>query len=525
MATLGSRISEALAARGVTHVFGIPGVHNQELYRGLEDSGITHVLARHEEGAGFMADGYARATGRPGVAYVITGPGLLNALTPLGQSYSDSVPVLCIASCLNPGDLGAARGRLHEMRDQEAAAEAVCAWSRTALDADAAYRLIDRAFVEASAGRGRPVAIHVPIKVLGAEAPAAPRPAPLPSPPGPDAAAVAEVAERLRRAERPLFIFGGGTRDADVWRAVVAASGAASLCTYAGRGVIDTAAPLHLGPFCARPGSADVIGRADLVIAVGTELSETDFWRDAPGITGDLVRIDIDPVSLAGHPAAIALLADSGATGRALQKALADGVSETLWRAAEIADLRARWRGEVAAERPGLLPMIEALQAALPEDAVVYSDMTQIAYAAKEVWDLPRPGLWHHPTGFGTLGYALPAAIGGAMGGARAVALAGDYGVQYTIQELATAVELGLPLPILLWDNGKLGEIEDSMRRAQIAPNAVWQRNPDFLKLAEAYGAHAVEPAALADIGPAVAAAFSADRPTLIRLTPALTES
>ena len=125
---LGAQISHMLKSRGVEVIFGIPGVHNQEMYRGIEEAGLTHVLARHEQGAGFMADGYARATGKPGVAYVITGPGLCNVMTPMGQAYSDSVPVLALASCLD--ETVARRGQLHQMRDQRAAAQPRLACAR-----------------------------------------------------------------------------------------------------------------------------------------------------------------------------------------------------------------------------------------------------------------------------------------------------------------------------------------------------------------------------------------------------------
>ena len=140
---LGAQVSHMLKDRGVEVIFGIPGVHNQEMYRGIEEAGLTHVLARHEQGAGFMADGYARATGKPGVAYVITGPGLCNIMTPMGQAYSDSVPMLVLSSCLD--ETAAKRGQLHQMKDQEGAAAAVCDWSETARTAEAAYALIDRA--------------------------------------------------------------------------------------------------------------------------------------------------------------------------------------------------------------------------------------------------------------------------------------------------------------------------------------------------------------------------------------------
>ena len=150
---LGAQISHMLKSRGVDTIFGIPGVHNQEMYRGIEEAGITHVLARHEQGAGFMADGYARASGKPGVAYIITGPGLCNIMTPLGQAYSDSVPVLAISSCLD--ETARRRGQLHQMLDQEAAGACVCEWSLEARDADSAYVLIDRALEIARGGSGR----------------------------------------------------------------------------------------------------------------------------------------------------------------------------------------------------------------------------------------------------------------------------------------------------------------------------------------------------------------------------------
>ncbi|MEO1797931.1 MAG: thiamine pyrophosphate-dependent enzyme, partial [Pseudomonadota bacterium] len=205
----------------------------------------------------------------------------------------------------------------------------------------------------------------------------------------------------------------------------------------------------------------------------------------------------------------------------ALSAALQDE-PRSRWRARDVAAHRTRWRAEVEAERPGILPVADALRACLPEGTMIYSDMTQFAYSSKEVWDMDRPGHWHHPTGFGTLGYALPAAIGGAVAreGKPTLAIAGDYGFQYTLQELGTAVELGLPLPIFLWDNGKLKEIEDSMVAAQIPPNAVVAQNPDFVALARAYGAYGVAPKTLSEMQEVTRAAFAADAPTLIYVTP-----
>ena len=519
---LGAQISHMLKSRGVDTIFGIPGVHNQEMYRGIEEAGIRHILARHEQGAGFMADGYARASGRPGVAYVITGPGLCNAMTPMGQAYSDSVSVLVLSSCLN--ETAATRGQLHQMLDQEIAAGTVCDWSETAQTPEAAYALIDRALTEFQTQRPRSKHLQVPIPLLEGEAAPAPAAGPIVSI-GKNAQLPAHVAPMIRSAKRPLFILGGGAVHAsDEARAALTTLQAASFVTYAGRGIISASDPLHYGAFLPRPDSADVAASADLVVIVGSELAEVDLWRTDLGHTCPVLRVDIDAEVLAQMPGSEALLMDSLGFFEQLNAALDGHRAKAAWSPAPVKQARARWRAEADAERPGIAPICDALRAVMPEDAMIFSDMTQFAYTGKEVWDMERPGHWHHPFGFGTLGYALPAGIGGAVArpGLPTAVIAGDYGFQYTVQELGTAVELGQPLPIFLWDNEKLKEIEDSMVRAQIAPNAVIAHNPDFVALAKAYGAYACAPQTLEELQRETLKAFAADGPTLIYMTPAL---
>ena len=514
---LGAQISHMLKDRGVEVIFGIPGVHNQEMYRGIEEAGLTHILARHEQGAGFMADGYARATDRPGVCYVITGPGLCNIMTPMGQAYSDSVPMLVISSCLD--ETAATRGQLHQMKDQRAAAGTVCDWSEEARSATAAYALIDRALMEFACNRARPKHLQVAIAALEAPAPNAPLAGFEPTGPAAHVSDCSDLADALRTAERPLFILGGGVAfDATE---MMQDLGAAVFTSFAGRGCVAPDYGLGFGAMLARPESAEVIASADLLVVAGCALAEVDLWRASLGeALPNMVRIDVDPEVLAdGYRAEWTILGDIADVFEKLtlsQIPPASGWSKD----AGLAH-RKRWRAQVEAERPGILPVADALRACLPEGTMIYSDMTQFAYAANEVWEMDRPGHWHHPTGFGTLGYATPAAIGGQIGrpGLPTMAIIGDYGFQYTMQELSVAVELGLPIPFFLWDNGKLGEIEDSMVRAQIAPNAVHQRNPDFVKLAEAFGAYSAKPASLPDMQKAVRAAFDADGPTLIHVS------
>jgi len=276
------------------------------------------------------------------------------------------------------------------------------------------------------------------------------------------------------------------------------------------------------------PGSAEVIGSADLVVAIGTELAEVDLWRAHLGHRAPLVRVDIDPEVLADEQrATVKLLADAETVGRALWDATQEAKPATGWTEDEVAQARARWRTEVEAERPGIAPFTDALRAALAPEVMIYSDMTQFGYVAKEIWPMDYPGHWHHPFGFGTLGYALPAGIGGAIarggiggGGKPTLVIAGDYGLQYTLPELGVAVELGLSLPIIVWDNHKLKEIEESMQRAQIAPNAVQARNPDFCDLARAYGANAARVSTPEALAGTVQDAFAAQGPTVIHVTP-----
>ena len=520
MTSIGERLVQELASRGVEVVFGIPGMHTVELYRGLAASPIRHVTARHEQGAGFMADGYARATGRAGVAFVITGPGLCNIMTALGQAYSDSVPLLVFSSCLD--DIETRKGQLHQMKDQLAAAATVCDWSELAQSDAQVYRLMDQAFAEFAQQRPRPKHIQIPITSLAAAAQAAPAAQPLPRAPAPVAGDIAKAAEMLRLAKKPLVILGGGARAVSVMP-LLQQLDAASFTTYAGRGVVDRAYPLHFGSLLARSGAKSVLGSADLVLVIGSELSEGDLWRAELGHKAPLIRVDLDPEVLTdSHQAELAIPMRAEAFVPALLSQLQGHKAQTVWRAQEIQTQRRAWQRQVDLERPGILPICRALQAALPQDAMIFSDMTQFAYLAKEIWPMSKPGHWHHPTGFGTLGYALPAAIGGAIGrpGLPRAAIIGDYGFQYSLPELGVAAELGLSLPIILWDNTKLQEIEDSMISAQIAPQAVQALNPNFSTLAEAYGCAACKPSLLADLPRIIEAAFCAGRPTLIHLTP-----
>ena len=515
----GEALVGLLEAYGVDTIFGIPGVHNVEMYRALPRSGIKHVLVRHEQGAGFMADGYARATGKPGVCFTITGPGLTNILTPMGQAWSDSSPILVFSSALDIADSAQGRGRLHEMRSQIGAAESVTPFARRVLTPADMRDAVAEAFALFASARPRPFYIELPLDLLKMPAGEGWQARALPRRPHAHEDEIAAAADLLNAAQRPVMILGGGARGASVSALAVAeALGALVLTTTAGKGIISEGHPQSAGYRLASDAAKSLLAESDLVLAVGTELSETDFWGPAK-LPANLIRIDLDPANLARpHAAALAILGDADATLTAIAAKLTRRAENF---GAKMAT-RIRATDESDSLRDILHSVLTVIRANLPDDAVIVSDMTQIAYAANVIFPMSQGARWIHPVGFGTLGFGLPAAIGAKFGlGKTPVAVfTGDYGFQYTANEVGTAAEHNLPVIIFLWNNDALGQIRDDMVQKAIQPNAVNLINPDFIALAKSYGIEAERPASLKALATTIAAALKAEGPTLIEMTP-----
>jgi 5-guanidino-2-oxopentanoate decarboxylase len=512
--SIGEALVYLLEDYGVDTIFGIPGVHNVEMYRALPRSRIRHILPRHEQGAGFMADGYARATGRPGVCFTITGPGLTNILTPLGQAWSDSSNVLVISTALDIVDSAQGRGRLHEMVGQLEAARGVTSHAMRAHTGADVEDAIARAFSGFAARRPRPAYLEIPLDVLAAPAVGLWDPQTLPQRPSAPISQINEAARMLKHAEEPFIILGGGALHAGRFAIDIAeALGAPIITTVAGKGAVPAEHPHVWGACLSQPAVQQALQDSDCILAVGTELSETDIWNTSFRITAPMIRIDLDPDVLARpHQAELAMVGDAEDALLSIAMSLT-GKKPLHAKAPAVPDEPLRQM---------LGQVLQVTRAALPPETVIASDMTQIAYAANILFPVSHPRRWLHPVGFGTLGFALPAAIGAKFGvGDKPVAvLVGDYGLQFTINELGTAVEHKLALPILLWNNDALGQIRDDMVRKGIQANAVTLRNPDFQALAKAYGARAEKPATLATLAKAIAAALEADGPTLIEMTP-----
>ncbi len=496
MTSCGEALLQLLAAYDVDTVFGIPGVHTIELYRGLDATDIRHVSPRHEQGAGFMADGYARVSGKPGVCFVITGPGMTNIATAMGQALADSIPMLVISSVNRREQLGLGEGRLHELPDQRGMLAGVSRFSHTLMRPEELPQVLARAFGLFQSERPGPVHIEIPLDVLAADATHLDTQAwRLPTPPAPDPEAINELVEALRIAEAPLLLVGGGAIHAvQEIRLLAEMLQIPVVTTVNAKGILGDNHPLATGGSASCPAVREAIGQADLVIAVGTELAETDYdfyFKGPVEINGKLARIDIDPRQLSRNlPADLAITADAALAIQAVNQGLgkfARPMGNGVLRAMRV-------RQRVAVERDAqYAAFFNTLTSALPE-AIIVGDSTQPTYHA---WLYHEPRAvrryFHSASGFGSLGYSIPAAIGASVAkpGRQVIALIGDGGAQFTLGELASAVDAGVNTIFLVWNNEGYGEIKRFMRDDGAAEIGVDIHTPDFLALAAAMGLHA----------------------------------
>ena len=532
MATCGEVLVKLLEAYGVEQVFGIPGVHTVELYRGLAGSSINHVTPRHEQGAGFMADGYARTSGKPGVCFIITGPGMTNITTAMGQAYGDSIPMLVISSVQSRSQLGGGRGKLHELPNQSAMVAGVAAFSHTLLSAAELPAVLARAFAVFQAGRPRPVHIEIPLDVLveNADALLASQPVSI-ARAGAAPAAIEQMGQRLAQAKRPLILAGGGAIDAaPALQQLAERLGAPVALTINAKGMLPAAHPLLIGSTQSLVATRALVAEADVVLAIGTELAETDYDITFAGgfeIPGVLLRIDIDPdQTVRNYAPALALVADARVAAEALLAELgALPACGAEWGAARVSRLQAQLASDWDAPTRAQTHFLQTLFDVLP-DAVCVGDSTQPVYTGNLTFNPDQPRRWFNSsTGYGTLGYALPAAVGawlgrrsGGQAGGPVLCLIGDGGLQFTLSELASAVEARTPIILLLWNNQGYGEIKKYMLNRAIEPVGVDIYTPDFIGVAKAMGCAALAVESEGQLRAALASAADRQGPTLIEI-------
>ncbi|MHB1835155.1 MAG: 5-guanidino-2-oxopentanoate decarboxylase [Solirubrobacteraceae bacterium] len=519
MPSCGEAVVDLLERMGVTTVFGIPGVHTLEIYRGLGASSLHHVAARHEQGAAFMADGWARVRGEPGVCVLIGGPGLTNAITPIAQAYHDSIPMLVIS-----GAVPAAQrhlGEIHDLPDQQGLMATVTAFSHTVTDPAQLPEVFSRAAEVFASRRPRPVHIGLPADVLRLPAACGAAITPPPARPRPSESDVQRAAKLLGAARRPLLLLGGGARDAGSEALALARRLAAPIgLTINGRGTVADDEPLCLGSALSFPPISDLLRAADATVLVGAQLSDLELWGlseplELPG----LVRIDIDAEQLDRRwPPEVTLHGDAAATLAALHDALPDAATDdrlhdTMARVAEA-------RRELAppAEIDRFRPLLEVLDRVLPLDRIIAGDSTQPVYAANHLLGMATPRSWLMPIGYGCLGCALPMAIGAKLAAPQrpVVALAGDGGFMFTVAELATLRDLAIPLVVIVYNNRGYGEIRDAMAHAGIGRLGTDGVAHDIVAIARGFGIRAQRSDSVARLEELLDGALASGAATLI---------
>lgn len=495
-------MADAIARRlvdwGVDTVFGIPGTHNLELFRALDAAGVALISAHHEQGLGYAADGYSRVTGRPAVVVTTTGPGLTNVMTALATALAASVPVLVIAPGI-PGrsgtgpSTGAGEGWLHDLPSQLGLMAQLVRSARAESGVEA-VRFIDEIVHSWETERPAPAYLEVPFDrfatpVAEAQPPLRPVGDRSTTPVEDD---IARAADFLAGAVSPLIIAGRGATNpaaAQALRLIAEQLHSPVMTTANAKGVIDENHELSLGVSLRVAAGHELIERADALLVVGTDLGSSEFWGPFPGDGERMVRVDVDPRAVSTNAAPrFALLGRSEHVLPRLAASIgarSHSVASGEW----VASARETVAADLARDGQVYRTFHEHLQQlTASRDIAVTGDSSQATYfGTATYWRAPGPNRFLYPAGYGTLGYAVPAAIGAALTGQveRVVAITGEGGVLFSIQELATVAEYRLPIVIVVFTNGGYQEIREGMEAAGIAPLGTSFPAPDFAALAK----------------------------------------
>lgn len=515
----GHVVVECLEALGAETAFGLPGIHALAIWDGLRESRLRYLGFRTELNAGFAADGYARASGKPAPLLLSTGPGALNSLTALMEAASAHVPVVAIASQIPSELIGRGRGYLHELRDQRASFAPLVKWTGRAERAADLPDLLAEAWRQALTPPSGPVFVEIPVDVLTGEAGVEPVDELDWETAASTVPGVEEAVRVIAAAERPVLWAGGGVSRSGAWPELAALAErvqAPVATSYMGKGTFPEDHPLAAGSAADEAAFKELVEGADVLVCIGTELGAetTGQYSLSPG--GQIVQIDAAAERIGSTYPALGLVGDAKAVlGAILERLPArepDGQAERA--ATEVRDRIGRGLDEQGRElERGLL---ETIREALPRDAVHAWDMTILAYWAGAHFPALSPRRFLYPLGSGTLGYAWPAALGAkaALPDAPVLAVAGDGGFLYNVAELASARQNHLGATLLLVDDGGYGILREYQRDSFGETFAVDLVQPEFVELAEAFGVPVRSTApetlgedlawALAEEGPAV---------------------
>jgi acetolactate synthase I/II/III large subunit len=529
--TGGMAIVEALIANGVDTLFGLPGAQLYALFDALQQrrGQIRTVGARHEQGCGYMAFGYARSTGRPGVYAVVPGPGLLNTAAALATALGCGTPVLCITGQVPAAFIGRGRGHLHELPDQLATLKSLVKWvARIERPADAPD-IINAAFAQMLSGRPGPVAVEMAWDSMGSSGLVAPpTPAHIPPPPPPAAAQVEAAAKLLLTSMRPMIMTGSGAQHASAAVGELAeALGAPVAAFRGGRGVLAEDHVLAVSSYAA----FRLWPHVDALIGIGTRL-ELPYMRwtgmmtlvDRPAAPPHLLRIDIDPAEMRRLVPHAGIIADAEAGTRALLAALKRleprpfGAAEA-W-AERVVSAKILARTEIEKVQPQLA-YLDLIRELLPRDGFFVGELSQVGFTSYFGFPVFAPRSYVSEGYQGTLGFGFPTALGVKIANPDRVVISvtGDGGFMFAVQELATAVQEQVGLITLLFNNGAYGNVlRDQRTNFGNRINGALLDNPDFGLLAKSFGVEAYRVASPQELRPVLRQALGTHVPVLIEV-------
>lgn len=517
--TGGDTLVDALAAQGVSTVFGIPGVQLDAAADSLHKSSdrISFICARNEQATTYMADGYARSTGDVGVAMVVPGPGVLNALAGMATGYSANSPILLLAGQIDSDAIGRGLGALHEIPDQTGILRSLTKWTGTARRAEDLPGLINEAFTQLRSGRPRPVALELPPDVLAAAGPTLIPDRVAAAPTAPTALEIDQAAALLSKATKPLIYVGGGALAADASEALVDLAErleAPVLVSENGRGAIDARHRLAFDALALRAMRED----ADVVLAVGTRFMTTFGTQlevgNAKTILLNSEEADLGaprkPTATVHADARLGLEALARSVGRPARSSRAD----------EFTRIR-RWLSQQFEDIAPQREYLEVIRRALPDDGVFVSEFTQIGYAASACFPTYHPRTYIGPGYQGTLGYGFATGLGAkAADPSRAVvSVTGDGGFSWTMQELSTAKRYGVGLVTVLFNDGYFGNVRRIQKNRYGARYIASDlTNPDYQALASAFGIAAYKVHTPGKLEWVLRDALTANEPALIEV-------
>lgn len=522
--TGGQALAASLKAEGIDHIFGIVGTHNCPLFDGIHSVDGMHVVTvRHEQGASLMAAGYARASGKIAACFVVPGPGLTNALTGMGMAYSESAPMFVFGGQNAYNQLEREGGHFHELARSVDVAATVSGYATRVATPGDIPRVVREAMRAMRCQRPRPAYIEVPLDVQNGSDNIALPPAENYARPAGDPAAIARAVEVLKGARRPFIFAGGGVASAEGSAAlarVAEALGAPVVTSMFARGVISDRHPLALGDGWGRLNLyEELLAEADVALVVGSRIDVVSDVNTGARFPSKIVQIDLDPLVVGQRrPVTAGVVGDAALVLEAIAAQLPDSRGGECW--FPVADFLARKRAWLADHTGPVMPLVEDLRAALPDDAIVVDDLTLVGYWMPVLFPTYHPRTLIHPGTFGTLGYSMPAAIGAKLAcpDRTVVSISGDGGFLFTLQELATAVVENIDLISIVFNDGGFGAIKHYQDR-MFGGRHIGTKlsNPDFVKLGDAFGARS-ERVAPEDLGATVKRAREAGGVWLIEV-------